>query len=313
MEVLSALFSVVLVVFIVSMMLAAGLSATIASLGQVFRRFWLVILVLVVNFVLIPLLGWGIAELFALATPAFIAMVLVACSPGAPFGVKAAVISGGDVVTASSLQILLAALGSFTFPFTANWILSAADLGEGISLPVSDLVRTVVVLQIVPFIIGMAVRNWAPHVAGGWLKKSMRVSGMFFFAAIALALLGSWQQIVDLIGSRTMLAAVVLGVVALALGIVMAVGKGRVKTTVGLLAPNRNAGPVFAAIGIAFGNDPAILGAATAIGLIATIVSILFASFLARKRVVAEGAPASANGNHDGGATGEPGIESVEI
>jgi len=108
--------------------LAAGLSATIASLGQVFRKFSLVILVLVVNFVLIPLLGWGVAELFALATPAFIAMVLVACSPGAPFGVKPAVTSGGDVVTASSLQILMAALGSFTFPFTANWILSAANL-----------------------------------------------------------------------------------------------------------------------------------------------------------------------------------------
>ena len=64
------------------MMLAAGLSATVASLGRVFRKVWLVILVLVVNFVLVPLLGWGIAELFALTTPAFIALVLVACSPG---------------------------------------------------------------------------------------------------------------------------------------------------------------------------------------------------------------------------------------
>ena len=221
--------------------------------------------------------------------------------------------SGGDVVTASSLQILMAALGSFTFPFTANWILSAADLGEGISLPVSQLVRTVVVLQIVPFIVGMAVRNWAPHAAGGWLKKSMRVSGIFFFAALALALLGSWQQIVDLIGSRTMLAALVLAILALALGTLVAVGPSKVRTTVGMLAPNRNAGPVFAAIGIAFANDPAILGAATAIMLIGTVISILFASFLARKRVVAEGAPAPANGSHDGGATGEPGIESVEI
>jgi bile acid:Na+ symporter, BASS family len=295
MEILSTVFSLVLVVFIVSMMLAAGLSATIASLGQVFRRFWLVILVLVVNFVVIPLLGWGVAELFALATPAFIAMVLVACSPGAPFGVKPAVASGGDVVTASSLQILMAALGSFTFPFTANWILTAANLGEGISLPVGRLVGTVVVLQIVPFIVGMAIRNWAPHVAGGWLKTSMKVSGMFFFAVLVLALLGGWKEIVDLIGSRTMLAALVLAVLALALGTLVAAGPARVRTTVGLLAPNRNAGPVFAAIGIAFANDPAILGAATAIMLIGTVVSILVASFLARKHVVAGDAPAPAS------------------
>ncbi len=178
MEILSTIFSLVLIVFIVSMMLAAGLSATVASLGRVFRKFWLVILVLVVNFVLVPLLGWGIAELFALTTPAFIALVLIACSPGAPFGVKVVVTAGGDVVTASSLQILIAVLGSFTFPITANWILSVADLGEGISLPVGRLVLTIVVLQIIPFIVGMAVRNWAPQAAGGWLKSSMKVSGM---------------------------------------------------------------------------------------------------------------------------------------
>jgi BASS family bile acid:Na+ symporter len=299
MEILSTIFSLVLVVFIVSMMLAAGLNATIASLGQVFRKFWLVILVLVVNFVLIPLLGWGIAELFALATPAFIAMVLVACSPGAPFGVKPAVTSGGDVVTASSLQILMAALGSFTFPFTANWILSAADLGEGISLPVGRLVLTVVVLQIVPFIVGMAVRGWAPQTAAGWRAVSTKVSGLAFFAVLALALLGGWQAIVDLIGSRTMLAAIVLGVIALALGTVLAVGKGRVKTTVGLLAPNRNAGPIFAAVGIAFANDPAILGAATAIILIGTVISILFASFLARRRATPEEAAVASVGNSE--------------
>jgi BASS family bile acid:Na+ symporter len=299
MDILSTIFSLVLGVFIVSMMLAAGLSATIASLGQVFRRFWLVILVLLVNFVLIPLLGWGVAELFALATPAFIAMVLVACSPGAPFGVKPAVTSGGDVVTASSLQILMAALGSFTFPFTANWILSAANLGEDISLPVGRLVGTVVVLQIVPFIVGMAMRNWAPQTAGGWLKASMSVSGIAFFAVLALALLGGWQEIVDLIGSRTMLASIVLAVIALALGIFIAAGSGGIRTTVGLLAPNRNAGPVFAAIGIAFANDPSILGAATAIMLIGTVISILFASFLARRRAAPVEAPASTAGGSE--------------
>ncbi len=299
MEILSTVFSLVLVVFIVSMMLAAGLSATIASLGQVFRRFWLVILVLVVNLVLVPLLGWGIAELFALATPAFIALVLIACSPGAPFGVKVAVTAGGDVVTASSLQILIAVLGSFTFPITANWILSAADLGEEISLPVGRLVGTIVVLQIVPFIVGMAVRNWAPRAAGGWLKSSMKVSGTTFFAVLALALLGGWQEIVDLIGSRTMLAALVFTVIALAVGTLVAAGPARIRTTVGILAPNRNAGPVFAAVGIAFANDPAILGATLAIMMVGLVISILFGSFLARRRTVPVEPPASTAGSSE--------------
>ena len=239
---------------------------------------------------LVPLLGWGIAELFALTTPAFIALVLIACSPGAPFGVKVAVTAGGDVVTASSLQILIAVIGSFTFPITANWILSAADMGEEISLPVGRLVGTIVVLQIIPFIVGMAVRNWAPQTAGGWLKSSMKVSGMTFFAVLALALLGGWQEIVDLIGSRTMVAALVFTVIALAVGVLVATGPARIRTTVGILAPNRNAGPVFAAVGIAFANDPAILGATLSIMMVGLVVSILFGSFLARKRRSPRGA-----------------------
>jgi len=288
MEVLSALFTMVLVVFMVSMMLAAGLSTTIPNLIQVFRRVWLVLLVLVVNFVLVPLLGWGLGELFALATPAFIAMILIACSPGAPFGAKAAVIQHGDVATGGALQVLLAALGSITFPFTANWILAAAGVGGGISLPVGRLVGTVVILQLVPFVVGVAIRNWAAHVADGWLKTSMRVSNITFVAVMAGALLGGWQAIVDLIGSRTLLAALVFAIVALALGTFLAVGAIRVRTTVGLLAPMRNAGPVFVAIGVGFANDPAILGAATAILLITSVVGVLFASFLARKRVTNE-------------------------
>lgn len=288
MEVLSTLFTMVLVVFVVSMMLAAGLSTTVAALGQVFRKVWLVILVLIVNFVLVPLLGWGIAELFALATPAYVALVLLACSPGAPFGTKVAVTQRGDIVTAGVLQVLLAALGSITFPFTANWIISSADLGNDISLPVARLVGTVVVLQLVPFVVGLAVRNWAAHMAGGWLKVSSRVSSVTFFAVIAGALLGGWSQIVELIGSRALLAALVLAVLAIALGTFIAVGSMKVRTTVGLLAPMRNAGPVFAAIGIGFANDPAILGAATAMLLVMSVVGIILASFLARKRPLPE-------------------------
>ena len=288
MEVLSTLFTMVLVVFVVSMMLAAGLSTTVTALGQVFRRFWMVILVLIVNFVLVPLLGWGIAELFALTTPAYVALVLLACSPGAPFGTKLAVTQRGDVVTAGALQVLMAALGSITFPFTANWILASADLGSDISLPVARLVATVVVLQLVPFIVGLAIRNWASQMAGGWLKVSSKVSSVTFIAVVAGALLGGWREIVDLVGSRALLAALVLAVLAIALGTFVGVGTTRLRTTVGLLAPTRNAGPVFAAIGVGFANDPAILGAATALMMVMTVVAILFASFLARKRPLAE-------------------------
>ena len=289
MDVIVGLFNMLVVVFVVSMMLAAGLSTTFTALGQVFRKFWLLILVLLANFVAIPFIGWGVAEMLSLATPAFIAMVLVACSPGGPFGAKMAVIQRGDVVTGGVLQVLLASLGSVTFPFTANWILSAADLGEGVSLPVGKLVMTVVVLQLVPFFVGLAIRNWSPEHAPGWLKASAKTSNITFIAVMVGALLGSWRSIVDLIGSLTLLSAIILGLLAIGAGILLAAGPWKMRTTAGLVASVRNGGPVFVAIGVGFNNDPDILAAATAVFLVMSVIGVLCAAFLARRRPVPEG------------------------
>lgn len=288
MEVMSLLFTMTLVVFIVSMMLAAGMSTTMAGLGRVFRNVPLVLLALAVNLVLVPLLGWGIAAMLSLATPAFIALVLIASSPGGPFATKLAVTQRGDVVTAGSLQVLMAALGSITFPITVSWILSTADLGENISIPVGRLMATVIVLQLVPFALGLAIRNWAPHVADGWLKTAMRVSNISFFAVLIGALLGGWQSIVDLVGSRALLAAIIFGVLSVVIGTTVGVGSFRARTTVGLMAPIRNAGPVFAAIGIAFANDAELLGTATGLILVSILIPTFLASFLARRRTASQ-------------------------
>lgn len=288
MAVIDALFNILLIVFIVATMLAAGLSTTIAALGGTFRNAGLVVLVLVVNLVLVPLIGWGTAALFFLATPAYIALVLIACSPGAPFGAKLAMIQRGDVVTGASLQVLLAVAGSVTFPLTANWILSAANLGQGIALPVGNLIKTVAVLQLLPFAVGLALRHWAPETAARWRPPALQTSNLTFVAVLAFSLLGSWQQIIALLGSLTLLAAFVFTVVALVAGVVVASGSMETRTTVGLIAPMRNAGPVFAAIAIAFNNDPQILGAVSGILLIGLVVGVPVASYLAKRRSVSE-------------------------
>ena len=283
MEVINALLNIAVMVLIVSTMLAAGLGTTVATLGRTFRNVRLVLLVLVMNLVLVPLIGWGTAEVLSLAVPASIALVLLACSPGAPIAAKLAMIRRGDVVTAASLQVLLAAVGSLTFAPTANVIFTAAKLGGGISLPVGRLVLTVAVLQLLPFAVGLALQNWAPETATQWRTPALQTSNLTLVAVLALSLLGSWQQIVALIGSLTLLAGLIFALVAFGIGSLVASGSLVTRTTVGLLAPTRNAGPVFAAVALAFGNDPQILGAVTGILLVGLVASVPLASYLARR------------------------------
>lgn len=289
---LGLIFNASLVVMIAATMFGAGLSTTLSALGRVFKNVWLVVLVLLAAFIIRPLVGWGTAALLSLAVPAFIAMLLLAACPGAPFGAKLVMTARGDVITGATLQVVMAAIGSITFPVVANFMIGAAGLGEDISLPVLDLVKTVAVLQLVPFVLGIAVRHWSPETAKKWNPTVTQISTFTFVIVLALALLGSWRTLIDLIGSRTLLAAAIFAVVMLVVGYFVAVGGKKTRSSVALLEPISNSGPVFAAVAIAFNNDPEILGAATGIILVQIIVGTVVASYFAKGQPAPEETPA---------------------
>ncbi len=294
MELVTAAFNVVLVVFIASTMLAAGLGTPIDQLAAVLGRVSLLLLALLANLVVVPLLGWGVAAAFGLSTAATMALLLVASSPGAPFGAKLAMIQRGDVLTGSTLQVLLAAVGSVTFPLTANVLFGWAGLGGELSLPVADLIRSVAILQLVPFAVGLSLRHWARTIAASWEPVAQKVSSLSFAAVLVLGAGSSWEQIVSLLGSRTLLAAAVFTVLAAIAGGVLATGPRIRRTTLAGIAPLRNAGPAFAAVAIAFDSDPEILAALSGILLVGLVVAIPAAARLAaiRPETAPEGAVA---------------------
>ncbi|MFI9587369.1 hypothetical protein ACIHCQ_37400 [Streptomyces sp. NPDC052236] len=284
MDTLHMLFNAVTVIFIAATMFAAGLGATIAALRSIFTNVPLLLLALLTNMVLIPLLGWGMGALFSLPSAAFIALVLVASSPGGPFGAKLAMVQNGDVVAGAAMQVLLATVGSLTFAPTVNAILSAADLGKGISLDVATLVGTVALLQLVPFAMGLLLRRYSEPTARSWHPTAAAVSNVTFLIVLAGMLVGNWRDVVALLGSLALLAGFVLAAAAFAVGTLLATGPPVRRTTMGGVAAVRNAGPALAAIGIAFGNQPAVLGALAAVLLSGLAAALPIATMLSGRR-----------------------------
>ncbi len=284
MDILYLLLNAVTVIFIAATMFAAGLGATIAALRRAFSDPLLLALVLVANLILIPLLGWGLAALFGLAAAPSVALLLAASSPGGPFGAKLAMLQRGDVTTGAAMQVLLAALGSVTFGLTADALLTAADIGGGVSLDVAALVRTVAVLQLVPFAIGLVLRHYATDTALAWHPATVKVSSVTFLIVLAGMLLGNWSDIVDLVGSRVLLAGFLFSVLSFGLGALLATGGGTRRTTMGSVASIRNAGPALAAVGISFDSEPAVLGALAAVLISGLTAAIPIAAFLSRGR-----------------------------
>lgn len=306
MTILVELFNVVLAAFIVSTMLAAGLGISLTTLFQTCRNFRLLVLVLLVNLVLIPLVGWGIAALLALAPPAYIALVLFASSPGAPVSVKLAMLQWGDTVAGTAMQLLLALIGSLTFTITAGVILPAANIRGAATVSIGDLVKTITAVQLVPFAFGLLLRRWAPRLASKWRPVALMSSNVAFVLVLADALIAAWRDVVGTIGSLVLLAALLFTVTAMAMGWLLSTGSPQTRTTMATLAPARSSGPVFAAIAIGFGDNLAILGAASSIAVVILFITVMAAWCLAwqRGRAVSNGASASCEG--------EPGVSHVQ-
>ncbi len=294
-DLMGGLFNASLVIMIVATMFAAGLSTTTKALGSVFRNYLLVILVLITAFVLRPLVGWGVTALFPLGVAASIVMLLLASVPGAPLGVKFAMSAKADLTTAASLQVLLAVIGSFTFAPTANFLIGSSGLGDEFALPVAALIQTVVVLQVIPFVVGMAVRHWTPDTAAGWRPPTQQIANYTLLIVIVLALLGSWRIILDMFGDLTILAQAVFIVIMVVLGYFLSKGDSSIRKGTGVLEIGSNSGPTFAAIAIAFGNDPAILGVTTVLVFVQIVVGTLISSWLGRGDGEGEGVPVEAS------------------
>ncbi len=284
MAALHLLFNAVTVIFIAATMFAAGLGSTLAALRAAFTNVSLLLLVLLANLVVVPLLGWGLAALFHLTTAPFIALILTASSPGGPFGAKLGMVQHGDITTGAAMQVLLAAVGSITFGITANALLTAADVGGGISLDVGALVRTVAVLQLVPFAIGLLLRHYTTDTAVAWHPATVKVSNVTFLIVLAGMLLGNWSDVVALLGSRALLAGFLFSALGFGFGTLLATGSPARRTTMGAVTAVRNAGPALAAIGIAFDNQPAILGALAAVLLSGLCAAIPIAAALGGRR-----------------------------
>ena len=83
--------------FVVGSMLGTGLSLSVGQIVRPLKNAPLVILALVANFVLVPLLAYGITKLLPLDEPLEVGLIVLSTVAGAPFLLKEVQAAKGDV------------------------------------------------------------------------------------------------------------------------------------------------------------------------------------------------------------------------
>src|SRR3974390_1147637 len=128
MELLSKAVPVTLLIFVVSSMLAVGLSLSVSEILAPLRNGRLVSLALLANFVLMPLGALGIARLLNLDEPLGIALVLLGAAAGSPLLPKLVAIAKCDTAFGVGLMLLLMIVTVVYMPLVLPLLLKSVSV-----------------------------------------------------------------------------------------------------------------------------------------------------------------------------------------
>jgi BASS family bile acid:Na+ symporter len=211
-EALAKAVPIAMLTFVVSSMLAVGLSLTVREIVTPLRNGKLLTLAVLANFVLMPLAAILIARVFQLAQPLGVALLILGVAAGAPFSAQA----GGHRRGQSRLCCWVD--GASHGAHGGLHALVLPYLLEGVSIDPTKIAKSLVLLMLLPLLIGLGVRARAAAVAGKTAPILNKVSSASLTLMIVLMVITNARNIISLFGTRGVLASVVFLVVGVAVG-----------------------------------------------------------------------------------------------
>ncbi len=158
-DLLTLIMNLSTLVFVVTSMLAMGLSLSLAEIGAPLRNTRLVVAALVANFVLVPLVAYLIIAIFPLGDGLKIGLILVSTAAGAPFLPRLAQIAKGNLAFSVGLMVLLMVVTIGYVPLVLPWLL------QGVSVDPWSIARPLIILMLIPLAIGLSIRAGYVHIA----------------------------------------------------------------------------------------------------------------------------------------------------
>ena len=276
MELLSKMIPVTMIAFVVSSMLAVGLSLTVSQILLPLRNFKLVSLALLANFVLMPLAAYAITRSLQLDEPLAVALLILGTAAGAPFLPLLARISKCNIAFAVGLMVLLMVVSVGYMPLVLPFLL------KGVSVDPFKIARSLVFLMMLPLAIGLLVKARFAVAAARLQPWLNRVSTLSLALLMVLLLVTNLQNLLNLYGTRGVLASVLFIGAGSGVGWILG-GPGH--GTRGVLALGTAQRNIAAALVVGGQNfrDPRVVVMVVVVAIVGLLLLIPLARFLARK------------------------------
>jgi BASS family bile acid:Na+ symporter len=270
-EFLESVSQIVVLVFVVSCMAAAGLGLSVRAVVAPLRRVRLVFLALVANFIIAPALAYALTELIPLHRPYAIGLLLLGGAAGAPFLPKLAELAKGDIAFSVGLMLILM-VGSVVFmPLVLPLMI------PGLTPEPWPLLQPLLATMLLPLAAGIVVKSCAEP----WAMKLRPVFGTvsnISMLLVLLLLIGlNFRSMLGTFGSGAAAVGVVFVALSLAAGYALGGPAIGTRSVLGLGTGQRN---VAAALLIAtqnYADEPGVV-VMLLVSTLAGLIPILWAA-----------------------------------
>jgi predicted Na+-dependent transporter len=197
---------------IVGSMFAMGLGLTISQIIQPLKNARLVILVLLANFVLVPLLAYGITLVIPLEDSLRIGLIVLATCAGAPFLILEAKGAKASLAVAVGVMTLLMVVTIFYLPVVLPLLLTGVEVDAG------AIAQSLIVLMLIPLILGLLIKAHAPDTAKNWAPTMNKIGSLGILILLVVGLGLNLANVISLIGTRGFLALLLFIIGSLLIG-----------------------------------------------------------------------------------------------
>ena len=268
-EFLSHALTPVILIYVVSGMLALGLSQTVRQIIEPLKNVRITISAIVASYIILPLLATLISRLFGLDPALRYGLVLLAMAAGAEVG---PIFTGKSYANVSLAGGILAMSIGITIIYIPVMI--------GVFLPdvevdVKHMVLKLVLTIVVPLLLGLLIRSRFEKFAHT-AEKYLHIISRLFVVLLLLTLIGLYfRPFIGLFGTYTLLAGVIYIIAAFGIGYLLGLPDRGTSLAMGYMHGARNASVAVIVASSAFSGQPNVML------MIATIVILMLVILIA--------------------------------
>ena len=236
---------------VIFLMLGVGLQTTFRQIIDVIRQFQLLMRGILANFLIIPVLLYLGIQWSYLTPEVGIGLMVMAAAPVAPMAPPFVGMAKGDLPYAVGLMTVVALLCVPLTPLILSLCVVTSE--QGLNLDTFQMIQTILIAQLIPISIGIAIHRVTPHWTENLMKFVPKIGQCLLVISIILIIAVGAKQMVG-IGLIAHLAIFLAVIISLLVGDWMMLGETTARRrSLGISTAIRN--PALGLL-IATGNFP---------------------------------------------------------